>query len=320
MRKKIVFMFSGQGSQYYQMGGDLFDCNAEFRNTMVELDDIVRDIINESILVKMHSKSQSDEFKRTLYTHPAIFMVEYALARTLMKKQIFPDLILGSSLGEYTSAVIGGVLEPKDAIDLIIRQAVLIEKYCEKGYMMAILDNPNHYKNSQLNDLSEMVSINSNMHYIVSIKEKNLEQVQKILNYKEIVFQLLPVSYAFHSTDLDPIESYYKSILKEKLFNTSNIPLVSSVYGEVLLEVSPEYFWKVIREPIQTVKAITRLESQNDYVYLDLGPGGTLSNLVIRNLSANSRSRTFPIINAFSKAEKYLNDIETYFDYGNFEG
>lgn len=96
-------MYSGQGSQYYQMGKDLFDTEPIFRNEMQRLDALVRERLGVSVvdIIYDNNKRISDLFDRTLYTSPAIFMVEYAMTQTLVQKGVKPDYLLGTSLGEY---------------------------------------------------------------------------------------------------------------------------------------------------------------------------------------------------------------------------
>ena len=98
---ETVFMFSGQGSQYFQMGRELFEKNETFRDWMIRLDDIPRHVSGKSVIEVLYSDvyGKGDRFDRTLLTHPAIFMVEYSLAETLVEAGVRPDMVLGVSLG-----------------------------------------------------------------------------------------------------------------------------------------------------------------------------------------------------------------------------
>ena len=99
---KNVFLFSGQGSQYFRMGEHLYQNDERFRTHMDQLDRIPKKLIKRSVIDILYNENhkKSEEFKRTLHTHPAIFMVEYCLARTLMDYGILPDILIGASLGE----------------------------------------------------------------------------------------------------------------------------------------------------------------------------------------------------------------------------
>jgi acyl transferase domain-containing protein len=92
-RQQTVFMFSGQGSPYYPMGRELFEGGATFRRWMLDLDALVRERIGQSVLSTLYdpARGKTDSFERLLLTHPAIFMIEVALAQALIARKVVPD-------------------------------------------------------------------------------------------------------------------------------------------------------------------------------------------------------------------------------------
>src|SRR5579872_4118204 len=105
-------MFSGQGSQYFQMGRSLYDNNDTFRHWMMQLDGIARELSGNSVIEALYAPQRriGDVFDRTALTHPAIFMVEYSLAQTLIHAGVCPDIVLGVSLGSFAAAAVAGFL------------------------------------------------------------------------------------------------------------------------------------------------------------------------------------------------------------------
>src|SRR4029077_1471246 len=83
------------------------------------------------------SDEASRRLDRTLYAHPAMFVVEHALARLLMDWGVKPKAMIGYSLGEYTAACIAGVLHLEEALWLVAERARLIEEL-PAGSMLAI--------------------------------------------------------------------------------------------------------------------------------------------------------------------------------------
>src|SRR5262245_62561009 len=136
-----VFMCSGQGSQYFQMGRALYDGDDTFREWMIELDDIARGESGKSVIETLYSDAhcKGDPFDRTLLTHPAIFMVEYSLAQSLMRAGVRPDIVLGVSLGSFAAAAVAGFIDVEDALTAVARQAIALEEWCEPGGMIAVL-------------------------------------------------------------------------------------------------------------------------------------------------------------------------------------
>ncbi|EJQ38289.1 PfaD family protein [Bacillus cereus BAG5X1-1] len=320
MAKPIVFMFSGQGSQYFQMGKDLFDQNQVFRKWMIKLNDIAKTIIGESIIDQLYDekKCRDEKFEKTLYTHPSIFMVEYALAQVLLENGIRPNYVLGASLGEFTGAAVAGIMSVEELLEILIKQAVLFENYCERGSMLAVLHNSNlYYDVPLLFKNSELASINYNSHFVISGKNEHLIDIKEFLKERGIVSEKLSVSHAFHSSLIEPAKSYYWEFLKNKLYGKPKVHFISCLYNKSLVKLPNNYFWDVVREPIQFEKTINELEKTQSYIYLDLGASGTLASFVKRNISKNSYSESYPIITPYKQDVKNLERVKDLFSNKN---
>ncbi|UJF34767.1 acyltransferase domain-containing protein [Paenibacillus hexagrammi] len=314
MKKPIVFMFSGQGSQYYQMGKDLFHNHPVFRNWMLHMDDIVQRLIGRSVLHEIYNEQRRKEekFDRTLFTHPAIFMVEYALSQVLIESGIRPDYVLGTSLGEFTAIAVSECMSVEDVMECVIKQAEVIESHCQKSGMLAILDSVDVYHEDQLMFKHiELASVNYHSHFVVSGENERLAEVVQWLAEKNILYQLLPVSYGFHSSCMDPAEEQYRSFLRSMSFNKPVIPVISSLFGAQLLEVPNSYLWEIVRSPIQFQEALLGLEKRSGCIYLDVGPAGTLANFTKYNLAKDSVSSFYPIVTPFGQDMKHVMKIES---------
>lgn len=316
MGKSVVFLFSGQGSHYYHMGKELFVRHPVFRKWMLKLDTIACEIIGESVLAKLYNekKRTSEKFNRTLYTHPAIFMVEYALAQVLLECGVEPDFVLGTSMGEFVSAAISGSMDVKGTLTLLLKQAELFESHCSEGGMLAIIHHSGLYNETPLiYSNSELVSVNFDSHFVVSGNNSKLKIIERFLKEKSIIYQELPVSHGFHSSLIDSAATIYINFLKKYSYRNSQIPLVSGLYGNVVTSLSNDYFWNIAREPIQFPKAIQELENIGSHIYLDLGPSGTLANFTKRNLDKSSQSESYAIITPFNQELRNLERIKGIF-------
>ncbi|MCY8866368.1 acyltransferase domain-containing protein [Bacillus spizizenii] len=315
MNEPLVFMFSGQGSQYYHMGKELFKENIVFRQSMHEMDAMAARRIGTSIVEEIYhpAKRVSDPFDSILFSHPAIFMVEYSLYKVLEDRGIYPDYVLGSSLGEFASAAVSGVSDAENILDCILEQAIVIQKSCDKGKMLAILDKPQLLNDHpQLFGNSELISINYDSHFVISGEEENIKHIMGDLKEKQILCQLLPVSYAFHSSLIDPAESAYAEFLKSISFKNPSIPVVSSLTGSCLHEMDKHFFWNAVREPMRFREAIRYLESQHTCRYIDLGPSGTLAAFVKQLIPGDSANRCCSIMTPFHQELKNLNTVECF--------
>ncbi len=306
----VVFMFSGQGSQYYQMGNGLFTGRAVFRKWMRRLDGRARDLIGESILERLYDANRrpGDPFVELRYSNPALFMQQYALARELSEAGIEPDLVLGASLGEFVSGAVSGILSVEEGLAAVIQLAEDLERYCSPGGMLAILESPDLYDDTPLlRDNSTLVGVNFDGHFVVSGDDDALGAITDFLLEKDINYLLLPVSKAFHSRRIDSAGPPFTAFLKQKTFAPPGVPFISCSRARRMTTLSSDYFWKVVRRPILFQQTIQTLENDGQpLVYVDLGPSGTLANFVKYNLGRNSASRCLSILTPFGHDEEHL--------------
>ncbi|MEW5804471.1 MAG: acyltransferase domain-containing protein [bacterium] len=313
MNQFTIFMFSGQGSHYYQMGRELFEQNPVFRKNVLDGDRIVSEMTGVSIISQIYSNvyKKSDQFSHTLYTHPAIFLVEYALAQVVMEIGINPDYVLGASLGGFAAAAIAGVIPFETALTAVVRQAEALETLCPQGGMMAVIHSPDlFFENPLFHEHLELAAVNFPSHFVVSGDRKSLSDIQILLEEKKIIFQMLDVSRGFHSSLIDPAAAAYKNFLNTLVLDDPNICFISCSHANVLPFLPRDYFWETVRAPIYFQKTIQVLEEQAPYLYLDLGPSGTLASFVKYNLSEKSTSRSLPLLNPFGQDLKNLSRLK----------
>jgi bacillaene synthase trans-acting acyltransferase len=310
----VVFMFSGQGSQYYQMGKELYYHNPVFKRWLLHLDNILYQKTGYSIVAEIYNKSKSinDKFDQFLYSHPAIFMVEYALAQTLIERGLEPDYFLGASLGEFTAAAITGILSVEEVLECILKHVELAVSYCRPGSMIAIMGSPELFDQTPAIHLhSELSAVNYSNHFVVSGASEELYQVEHYLKNSNILYQTLPVQYGFHSANIDPIEHEYRRFLAKLSFQKPKIPVISCLNGYVLGGVTEDLYWRIIREPIHFQKTILELERKGTFHYIDLGPFSTLAGFTKKNLMPGSQSQCHSIITPFHQEIKNIQIIES---------
>lgn len=298
-----VFMFSGQGSQYFQMGRALFDENDTFRDWMVRMDDVVRKRIGSSVVAALyapdHAKGQL--FDRTLLAHPAIFMVEYALAQCLRRVGVVPDIALGASVGSFAAAAVAGFIDAYDALAAVLTQAIMLDSRCDPGGMIAILCHPDLFAEEFLSANSELAAVNFDTHFVVSARLERIEAVEAGLRKRDVVYQRLPVTVAFHSQWIDKAREPFEAFMKSIQYRAGISPLMCCEQGELLDELPDSYFWNVIRHPIRFREAIRHLEERGTHRYVDVGPSGTLATFLKHELPANSLSKVHAILSPYGR-------------------
>jgi len=300
---KTVFMFSGQGSQYYRMGFVLYEQRSIFKRYMQSMDSIVQELCGCSVVDELYhqGRARSESFARTLFTHPAIFMVEYALAQTLIESGIEPDLTLGASLGTFAAAAVSGCLTMEEALRTVILQAQLLEKFCAKGAMVAILAQQHVFNEQALSGISEIASYNFASHFVVSAKHDRAGEVEGFLRQRQLPFQRLQVSFAFHSQWIDEARIPFEAAINRRPSRPALIPMVCCAESRILDALPVGHQWAVARKPIRFQQTIASLEEGGSYHYIDVGPAGTLATFLKYSLDPSSESTKWPIMTPFGR-------------------
>jgi bacillaene synthase trans-acting acyltransferase len=300
-------MFSGQGSQYFQMGRELFEKNETFRDWMIRLDDIPRHVSGKSVIEVLYSDvyGKGDRFDRTLLTHPAIFMVEYSLAETLVEAGVRPDMVLGVSLGSFAAAAVAGFIGFEDALTAAVRQAMAFENYCEPGGMTAVLADPGLFAEEMFRGRCELAAVNFSSHFVISTRCAELEAIEAALDKHDISYQRLPVSFPFHSQWIEDAKTPFDSFMRSVPRKQGRLPLACCQQTTILSSLHENYFWDVARRPIRFRETIAQLEQQGAHRYIDVGPAGTLATF-LKYAVPETKSAVHAILTPFGFDQKNL--------------
>jgi trans-AT polyketide synthase, acyltransferase and oxidoreductase domains len=311
--RKVVFMFSGQGSHYYGMGRELFESQPVFRDTLRSLDAMFRDLGSPGVLDEIYrsDRTASDSFDLLRFTHPAILMLELALLELLRSEGIEPDCVLGASLGEFAAATAAGVLTREEVARSIAEQVKLVEEHCPPGAMLAILGDPEMFESEPvLRQNSELAAINSDHHFVVTGAAAGLSRIGEALSGRKVLHQKLPVSYAFHSSRMEAAAGPYRRYLATLPTRQPELPFVSCETAGVLAAFEAEHLWRMVRAPIRFRSTIRTLEQDGEgWLYVDLGPSGTLASFARQNCSPGSPSAAVSVLDPFAPGGRGLEKV-----------
>ncbi|MBA2676115.1 acyltransferase domain-containing protein [Ramlibacter sp.] len=309
---KNVFLFSGQGSQYYQMGAPLLAAHAGFAARMRALDAIATGVLGSSVLAQVYdpAKKKSDAFTPTAATGVAIFMVENALVEVFREAGITPDVVVGSSLGMFAAACHAGCMDAREAMQAIVWQAEVLLRHCPRGAMMAVFDAPALYERQpELKRNAELAAVNFAAHFTLAAPDAQLSPLEAFLDRGNIGYSRLPVELPFHSRWMEPAKDDFLTHFARIPYRAPTLPLVCCARAGALQSLSADNFWQVLREPIRFQQTIAALEATGPHRYIDAGPSGTLATFLKYGLPKTSGSQYHPGITAFDNDTRRLDAL-----------
>ena len=284
----VAFMFPGQGAQYTEMGLELRQHQPVFRRAFDECCDAIDAVLGESIVVAM--QCGGEKLKDTRYTQPALFAIEYALARYWQSLGIRPSACIGHSVGEFVAAAICGVMHPADAARLVTLRGRLLAD-CPQGAMLAVRA-PMEKLRPQLLEGAEIAAENSSQALVVAGPFDVIAEMEKRLTTDGTPCRALHTSHAFHSALVEPAVAPFTAEVSRIELQPPTLPFVSTVTGEWIsneLAVSPEYWGKHLRHPVRFARGINCLLNDESRVLLEVGPRRSLITLARHESRAKGR-------------------------------
>jgi len=282
---RILFLFSGQGSQYVDMGRRLYETQPTFRRAIEECDELLwTELEPRALQVLYPSAGQSSRIDETAYTQPVMFALEYALAMMWQSWGIRPSAVMGHSLGEFVAATIAGVLPLEDALRLVAVRGWLGQKLPRGGSMAAVLADVKHVRSvlASLGDVVTIAAINAPENNVISGPDAAMDAAIARFTAQGIEVKRLPISNAFHAPAIEPMLAEFESVASTSSYGVQKLPVYSNLFGRraVVGEMSNAKYWtRHLREPVQFAAGFAAAVSEGFSTFLEVGPHTTLVGL-----------------------------------------
>lgn len=319
--RTVAFLFSGQGAQYVNMAKGLYqnepvfrehvDNCAEWLKPLLGMD--LRTVLYPSEIVTVDShcceNASSVETKigketiekqpldQTAFTQPALFVIEYALARLWMSWGIHPHAMLGHSIGEYVAACLAGVFTLEEALTLVVARGRLMQTV-PAGDMLAV-SLPESQVRSLLHDDLALAAVNGTILSVLSGTSVAIETVEKQLIARKVSCRRLHVSHAFHSQMMEDILPAFIAQVKHIRLQPPKIPYLSNVTGTWITAqeaTDPEYWARHLRQTVRFADGLQHLLQEPSRLLLEVGPGRTLATLATRHPAASDKQKSTPLV------------------------
>jgi len=290
--QKVVFLFTGQGSQYIRMGRMLYESEPVFRASMDRCAKIADPLLKIPLLEVVYPDTdQNTEIDETAWTQPALFALEYSLSELWRSWEVVPDAVVGHSLGEYVAACVAGVFTLEDGMRLVTERARLMQGIREEGVMISVTIEERILaeKIGPWSHELSIAAVNGAKECVFSGARVAAEAFAAQLAAEGYNTIKLRVSQAFHSPLMDSILEEFGELAAKVDYSAPRIPLLSNLSGTFSREVTSSAYWvRHAREPVRYYDAIVELQRQGFNIFLEIGPNPVLLSLAGRSLSSES--------------------------------
>lgn len=283
-KKKIAFVFPGQGSQWVGMGLDLLGSEQVFRDSILECDRVLRDYVEWSLLEELHKEKKKSRFEDVEVIQPIIFAIQVSLAKLWQSFGVIPDLLIGHSMGEVAASFIAGVLSLDDAIRIITLRSSLAKTLSGKG-AMAVAELSIKEAEEVIKEYKKDISIgasNAPKSVILSGDADAINTILKKLESDNIFCRAIKVDFASHSSQIDLIKDELRKGLECIRPEESLIPIYSTVYDRFYdgNNFNADYWCDNIRKPVLFSQAIQSCIGKEDTVFIEISSHPVLSAFI----------------------------------------
>jgi amino acid adenylation domain-containing protein len=278
----VAFLFPGQGAQYVRMGATLHETEPVFRDALANCAELLRPELGLDLRDLLFSTDDDAKarLRETRFTQPSIFAVSYSLARLWKSWGLNPSALIGHSVGEFVAATIAGVFSLADAARLVAARARLVQGLPGGAMLAARLnaEQASEFVNKQV----ALAAANSPRLSVLSGPFDAIEKVEAALTERGIAARRLDTSHAFHSPMVEPVVEHFAQLVRAVPLHEPSLPIVSCVTGDFLTAeqaTDPQYWAEHLRATVRFVDAVGHLFEQENYAFLEAGPGQTLAQL-----------------------------------------
>jgi acyl transferase domain-containing protein len=310
----IVFIITGQGGQYTNMGKDLYTNEPLFRRQMDISFEILKQLLGYNLKDILYGGGTApggvtiDDPEIVL---AANFVFQYSLAQFLIQLGVKPTAMIGYSFGEYAAACLSGVLSWKDALELVTARGKLMRQTPTGAMLSVSLPEPEIRTLLEGSDLT--LAINNGPSCIVAGTPEAVKSFENRMREKRLVCMTLNISHAAHSPMMNPVRNDFEEKVRRVKLNKPQVPYISNVTGTWITDrqaLDPLYWGEHLCSTVRFSDGLNELLKIEGAIFIEIGPGRQLSNIVRQSIPGDQTTpREYKIINIVKhQQEKHPDD------------
>jgi len=303
---KLAMLFTGQGSQYSNMGQDLDKIYPIFHSAVREIAahfDSLKVLPTSLLDVMWPSPSASNAqtaslLNRTDYAQPALFTLEVSLWRLWKSWGVTPDFIMGHSLGELAAAHVAGILDISDACRLVAARSRLMQAQADENYCMLSIEAGGAEVEAAVeqlgcDDVVDIAAYNTTAQTVISGLTNAVETVDRYFSEQQNrKTKIILAGNAFHSRLMDKMLSDFRGVAETVQFYPPRIQIISSVDGKPVKGgrmQNAQYWVDQVRKPVYFANGIETLVKQLGVNFVvEIGPHPVLCGMGAACLSGSN--------------------------------
>ena len=281
-KMKTVFVYSGQGAQYKQMGEILYRTSPVFKHSLIRCAKILQKQKGIHLLDILFDKKDDSQINQTEFTQPALFAIQYSLTQLWKTFGFAPDIVLGHSIGEYAAACEAGVLSLEDALCLVAERGQCMQMTSSSGTMAIIRAEEERVKkylqHFHFADVA-IAAVNAHDRLVISGEKVHVEEIVQFAQKEGVVTSYLNVSRAFHSPLMDPILERFARQAEQVSYESPRITFISNLTGRPFQNPPSANYWvHHLREAVRFKDGVEYvLQQEGPCVWIEMGPTSLIS-------------------------------------------
>ncbi len=271
-----VFVFSGQGPQWWGMGRELIAREPVFRRALEEVEALFRAVSGWSLIEALTRPEAESRLGETKVAQPAIFAVQVALAALWKSRGVVPGVVVGHSVGEIAAAHVAGALDLETAVRLVYHRGRLMQAATGHGRMASVERSAGDVGEAigALAGRLSVAAINGPRSTVISGEPAAVATLVADFEARGVSCRLLPVNYAFHSPQMAAIATRLPEAVGPIVGHDTTVTMFSTVTGGPVAgpDLTAEYWRRNVAEPVRFADAIGRALADGHRVFLEIGP------------------------------------------------